>query len=325
MSRQRPYRLEPVKAGLVARGRASISVSLLDLCCLLAMSALCGCAAQPQRSLPAPAAGSSYTVTDSQGNRLALTARPQRIVSLTPAVTEILYSIGSGDSILSDTPSCDFPPEAKRKPHIDPLTGSLESVLMVHPDLVIGQAHLTDRMIGLCRKAGLPTLVIDAPDFARTYASIRLIGQTVGQGPSADAVAHKLQGQIMTIRKTMQAVKQRPRVLMLYSTNPIYTTGPGSFIDEGIDVAGGTNIVNKPLPGDVISSEQVLLRQPEVIVCGAEEQAKIQQLPGWAAGVPAVRARRYFHPDAALERPCPRVADALKRLARFLHPEVSLQ
>lgn len=288
-----------------------------------------GCKSTPREANgPAPVgiAGFPVTLTDSRGKTLTLNAPPQRIVSLAPSNTEILFDLGAGDRIAADTTACDYPPEAKLKPHIGGYPIDVERVEAKSPDLVVAVESVNAQPVAALEKAGVPVLTVDAKTVAQTYDAILLLGKATGTEARAEQIVRDMKARIEAVRQKTAPVANRPKVLIAYGDNPIYTTGPGSFIDDVITVAGGQNIasVPPPLKNDVITPEQVLARQPDVIICSPDLQQKLKLLPGWTQGVPAVRNNRFFmsSPPGILERPGPRLADGAEQLARYLHPEL---
>src|SRR5579871_1831621 len=126
-------------------------------------------------------------LTDSRGKRLVLKFSPKRIVSLAPSNTEILFALGAGDRIAADTTACDYPPEAKNKPHIGGYPIDVEKVEAKSPDLVVALASLTQPVAAL-EKAGVPVLTVDAKTVDQTYQVILLLGQATGTQPRAEAI-----------------------------------------------------------------------------------------------------------------------------------------
>jgi iron complex transport system substrate-binding protein len=273
---------------------------------------------------PAPSAsGFPRTVTDMRGKSLTLSAPPKRIVSLAPSNTELLFALGLGDKVVGDTSACDWPKEAKDKPHVSGAGGQIdtEKVVALNPDLVVSIGAINPKANEALEKLKMPVLDINPKTVAETYDAIRLLGKATGQDAKADALVREMQTRIEAVRKKTLPTPTRPKVLILYGVNPIYTTGPGSFIDDVIQAAGGQNVMEEP--GSVLSPEKVVEREPDVIICDPALREKVKEMPGWADGVPAVRDNRFFETskDTTLVRPGPRLALAAEELARYLHPE----
>lgn len=273
---------------------------------------------------PQPAGGYPKTIVIERGNTLLLDKEPKRLVSLAPSYTEILFALGLGDRVVGVTSACDYPPEAKQKPTISGALGKIdmEKILAATPDLVLGVPGINQETLDALKKVGIPTLALDIKTVNDVSIAISLVGQATGTESNANALIATLANRFRALDTKMQAAKTRPKVLIMYGVSPIYTTGPGSFIDEAITKAGGKNIVAQKVDGNVISSEVALIRQPNVILCSVDLQVQVRRLPGWAKSVPAVRDNRFYSPGDALVRPGPRLADGVEQLARFLHPEL---
>lgn len=270
--------------------------------------------------------GYPCVLRDQTGFRLVLTACPRRIVSLAPSNTEIVYDLGAQSRIVAVTTADDYPPAVKRKPKVGPMmNASVETILAYHPDLVLAFGGLNDLEIGPLRQLHVPTLVVNPHNLAEVYASILLIGRAIGKEEAAHRLVRTMQSRLRHIERIVAHAKRRPKVLMIYQLNPIYTTGPNSFIDDAIECAGGRNAVLRLSAENTLSPEEVVLAQPDVIVCSPDLVPYVVRMPGWKESVPAVRYRRFFpddSPEGTLVRPTPRLVDGIERLARFLHPEL---
>ncbi len=264
------------------------------------------------------------TVMDGRGKSITIKALPAHIVSLAPSVTEILYALKRGDQLAADTPSCDYPAEAKLKSHVDPLKGDREKIEVYNPDLILAVDKIdSPKLIAALENDGFPVVVMKAETLQETYDGIKLMGQVTGQVTEAARIAQDMQTRIAKVEKTVGAAPNKPGVLLMYSDNPIYTTGANSYLTEIIHSAGGTNIVTEPLPSEVIAPEKVVERQPDVIICSKMLIPKVKTLPGWNV-VPAVAQNRFFQTgtESSLVRPGPRLGQAAEELARYLHPEL---
>jgi len=269
-------------------------------------------------------AGWPRTLTDDTGAQISLGAPPKRIVSLAPSNTEILFALGAGDRVVADTESCDYPAEARNRTHVGGLSaGDMERIQVALPDLVVAVGSINQKLIRALRSAHIPTLVVQPHTTNEVLASIRLIGRASGTDARAEQVAAETKARIDLVRAKTSKTTFRPRALIVYGAKPIYTSPPDSFIHDLIGVAGGTDIVQTPLPQNIISSAVVVERAPEVILCSQSLSGQLKSLPGWAA-VPAVKNNRFFstHGDAELTRPGPRIAAAAEQLSEYFHPEL---
>lgn len=279
-----------------------------------------------QTAPPQATPGFPRTLTDARGQKLTLQAPPQRILSLIPSDTEVLYALGASERVVAVTAADDYPPEVKQKPSVaNVYTAEVEPILAQKPDLVLAIESLNQKPIAALEALHVPVFVIDPKNVTETYAAIRLLGQVVGMEAKAEQVVTEMQARMTAIQSIVSKATHRPKVLIMYGTDPIYTTGPNTFINELITQAGGQNIVDTPIANNIISAEEVALRQPEVILCGKTLTEKVRNMPGWAQSVPAVKNSRLYAeepPDGTLIRPTPRLVKGVEALARYLHPEL---
>jgi iron complex transport system substrate-binding protein len=262
-------------------------------------------------------------LTDSAGRVVSLSTAPQRIVSLAPSCTELLYDLGLGNRLVADTAVDDYPAEATKKPHVGGYSDmSVERILAQKPDLIVADNAINRQIIAQLETVHVPMLVLEAHTVPQVYDTIRILGRATGQNSEAERSISRMKSRLDTVRKTVSNAISRPSVVVIYGTDPIYTTGPGSFLDDLIRIAGGKNIVAQP--ASQISSEEVVMAQPDVILCDPSIKDKIAAMPGWKEHVPAVMHSTYFIPseNATISRGVPRLAEAAEELAHFLHPEL---
>lgn len=300
----------------------SLLVSLF--CFILVMLAGCRIAAPPPAFPPPGTTLNGISMVDARNKTVILQHPPQRIVSLTPSNTEVLFAIGVGSRVVAGTTSDMYPVEATKIPHIDIMQANdLEKIESYKPDLVIGILHLNQKPLDALNSVNIPTLALYPRTVDETYSSIRLLGRATGAEAKAELVVKEMMSRIDAVRQKTAQAKNRPRVLIIHSANPIYTSPPDSFIHDLIQAAGGEDVIQNALPGDVLSPERGVELAPDVIICGASSRSQIKQIPGWNI-IPAVRNDRFFTPSnsAILVQPIPRLAQGVEELARFLHPEL---
>ncbi len=302
--------------------------SLLLIATGLVIAVGSGCQTPPAGPSAVPVAtptpGWPRTLKDDTGATLILSSPPKRIVSLAPSNTEILFAIGAGDRVVADTESCDYPREAKLRPHVGGISaGDMERIQVALPDLVVCVGSINQRLITALRAAHIPTLAVQPRTTDDVFATMRLLGQATGQEDAAERLATDTKARIDRVRAVTARAANRPKTLIVYSSNPIYTSPPDSFIHDLIGVAGGEDIVKTPLSQNIVSPAVVIERAPEAIVCSPALSERLKALPGWSV-VPAVKNNRFFATTgtAELTRPGPRLAEAVEQLARYLHPEL---
>jgi iron complex transport system substrate-binding protein len=261
------------------------------------------------------------------GRRVRIPARAARIVSLAPSITETVFVLGAGERLVGVTDYCDYPPEAARKPRVGGIsTPSFEAILALRPDLVLAtsesnRAEHVERLTAL----GLPVYVIRPLDFETVLDSIERIGGVLGRTAEARARVDSMRRDADAIAHAVGGVP-RPRVLYVVWPNPLIAPGRGTLITELLQRAGGESVTGaEPLPYPRLSLETVVERRPDRIIVGRHGQGSVEDLlRGWErlGAVAAVREGRVYAVDGDLvHRPGPRMIEALRSLARVIHPE----
>ena len=261
---------------------------------------------------------------DDYGHTVRLAATPRRIVSLNPATTELLFALGAGDRVVGRTQYDLWPDSAQLVPSVGAgMQPNLEAVLGRQPDLVVMYASGSDRgAADRLTAAGVATAAFRMDriaDFARVTI---LLGRLVGDTIRARAVVDSVTGTLDRVRHATQSLP-RPSVFLHAWEKPLMTLGGGSFVSELVTVAGGRNIYDSlPAPSPVVTLEDVLHRNPDIILVSPIERASMLQSDRWRA-LPAVRSGRVLAYDTNLvARPSVKLGEAAVSLARLFHPGV---
>ena len=282
---------------------------------------------------PAPtavAAAFPVTLTDDEGTAVTIPSKPQKIVSLTPASTEILFAIGAGPSVVATTNFDDYPPEAVPLPDVATYTSvDAEKIVGLGTDLVIagGNNFNPPASITKLRSLGIPVLVTYAKDVAGVLADISLVGKAAGQSAAADELATSMGAQFDAIR-AVTSTATHPKVFYeLDATSKIYTTTDASFLQEMIQIAGGDPITTGSTTNSEIALEKLIAANPEVIVLGdaayGVTAAQVKARPGWNT-IQAVQTGSIVGVnDIIVSRPGPRLVLGLLDLLRAIHPEIA--
>lgn len=270
------------------------------------LTAILACARPPASPVPAVAA-------------------PQRIVSLSPALTEILFAVDAGDRVVGVTQFCDFPPAAKTKPKVGGYVNpSVESVLALKPDLVVVSPGPGNRDSALAmQRAGLRLEIVPAETLEESLAAIEGVARIVGAEVTGRELAASIRARLDAVAKRVLAMP-RVKTLFCLQTDPIIAAGRGTLPSQLLELAGGSNVVAaQRYPR--LDVEAVTAAMPELIlqarmdVANGAAHAEDAFWKRWPA-IPAVaHGRVVVLPDDVALRPGPRVADAVEELAGILH------
>lgn len=265
----------------------------------------------------------------------AQTAPPvRRIVSLVPALTEMLFAIGAGPLVAGVSSFDEFPPEVGKLPRVGALIDpDTERILTLRPDMVIvyGSQTAQERQF---QRAGIRTFSYRHGGIPVILGTIKDLGVATGHEPAAARLVADLEARLDAVRRRV-AGRPRPKVLLVFERQPgtlreIYASGGAGFLNEMLDAAGGRNVFDDVKRESVQpSSETLLSRAPDVIIevraRGLLEDVEAARERGvWStlASIPAVRNNRvHVLVGQYLVVPGPRLAEATETLARTLHPE----
>jgi cobalamin transport system substrate-binding protein len=271
---------------------------------------------------------SARQVTDQTGRSVEIPERPERLVSLAPSITETLFALGLGDKVVGDTDYCEYPPEARLKPHIGPiLNPNLERIVAIKPDLVLGsrEANRIETAAQL-ERLGIPVYGVTAQTVDETLSSIEDLGRVLNCEAEARRLVRELRERIESVERRI-ANRPKPKVLFVVWYRPLTTAGPRSFVADVVRRAGGVSI-SEDLSGEWprMSLEEALRRDPDVILFPHAESfapsvEDLTTLPGWK-DLRAVKDHRLYFVSDSIIRPSPRLVDALEEVAGFLHPDL---
>jgi len=273
---------------------------------------------------PAARAAASDVVRDHFGDSVVPPARVMRIVSLTPATTEILFALGAGDRLVGRDQYSHWPDAAERVPDLGPgLRPNVEAVLAARPDLVLLYASEDNRGAAQrLRQAGIVTAAYKVDRIQQFDSLTRQLGRLVGDSARGARVAD-------TVKHTLDSVRALTRdaarvsVVMPTWDRPLIVIGGGSFMSELVDIAGGRNVYDTSrTPSPTVTFEDVVRRNPDAVLVGPERAAIVRTSAAWR-GLGAVRRGRVLVLDTALTlRPAVRLGEGAVSLARLLHPEL---
>lgn len=251
----------------------------------------------------------------------------QRIVSLAPNITEIIFFLGEQARLVGVTDNCDFPAEAKKLPKTGTFGGtSVERVVSLKPDLILSTDYKSHPSYQKMKSLGLNINDFETHSFTDAINLVQRIGDMLGVHDKAAAKTAELMRRVEEIRKRHASEKHRARIYVELWYSPVTTSGRGSFVSDMVNVLGAANVfddIDKPYPQ--VSAESVIRRNPEIIFIGYMLQARnkdtyIKERTGWN-GIDAVRTGRVYsdiNPDLYL-RPGPRLVDGLEEMEKRIY------
>lgn len=285
---------------------------------LLLILASCAIVVQP------PDAGPPEPVIDDLGRSVVIEGIPQRIVSLSPANTEILFALGLGARVVGVTEYCDYPPEALDKETVGEFyPPDIEKIVALQPDLILATDIHRHDVIPALEERDFTVFALAPQTLDEVLQSIETLGAITGQREQASGLVGGMQSKIDQIQGLTGELENRPRVLYVTWHDPLWTVGNNTWIDDLIEIAGGVNIFAQDFEsGTVVEIEAVIARNPEVIIASmwsfdwATNETLLEDTDASNNG------RVHQVDDNLVQRPTPRLMSALAWFAHFIHPEI---
>lgn len=258
-------------------------------------------------------------VRDGSGT-LFETKRYQRIVSLAPNTTEILFALGVGDRVVGVTTNCNYPPEATTKEKIGDYNLNYEKIVALRPDLAVGSLGFTEAARPPLERAGIPYYAVSHASFGELLESVWALSVLLGAEDAADRIVAEFNA---AVQRAAERIPQGKRlsVFWIQWNQPLSTVGPGNFHHDLIEYAGGRNVASDlGVPYGPFSEELLVERAPEVLLVPSPEVGE------WARKrfpyLPAVeKGRVYVFSGDESARPGPRLVSALDALSQRLYPK----
>jgi iron complex transport system substrate-binding protein len=277
-------------------------------------------------------APATLTFTDGLGREITLDGPAQRIISMAPSNTEILFAIGAGDQVIGRDQLSDYPEEAKNAADIGSTFEALNTELIVslEPDLVLAAEINTAEQVNQLEDLGLTVYYLKNPlTLEEMYGNIETVAQLTGHEAEAAALVESLRARVAAVDEKIAPISSRPSVFYeLDATDPAkpFTAGKGTFITQLIERAGGYNIASDLEDYPQMSLEQVVAADPAFIILGDARYGispeSVAQRPGWENLTAVKNGNVLPFNDDLVSRPGPRLVDALEELAKLLRPEL---
>jgi len=282
------------------------------------------------------------SLVDDHGYVTSLSAYPNKIVSLAPSCTEILFALDLGDKVVAVTDYDNYPYNFTAWVKAGNMTSvgafdkpNIEVIASLAPDLILATAGVQGESIDALRNLGYKVLVLDPANISGVFKNIELVGKATGKNAEASSLVNNLSNRIEAVVNKVANAASKPKVYyeVWYDPTSLWSAGAKAWQNELIEKAGGVNIfADQPMDYFQSSAEAVIDRNPDAIVLPAAGMgsgppfwgsiADVKARPGWNS-ISAVQNDRLYQMDSdILSRAGPRVADAVEALARFFYPEL---
>lgn len=306
--------------------RAPLGAILLLLAALAAFATGCATpAAEPVEPAAEASASTSYplTITDDASRTVTIEAEPQRIVSLAPANTEMLFAVGAGDRVVGVTSYDDYPAEVADIAKVGDFAGpNIEAVAGADPDLILATTGVQADVITQLEELGATVIAIDPQSLDGVYEDISEVAAAVNEVAAGEDVVAQMKLEADEIAAAVAGTDTVSAFIEI-AQNPLFTAGSGTLLDELVTLAGGENVVKESgwVP---YSPEQVVKSDPTVYLAtkgSMSDPAELEKRPGFADLSAVKNGRVYVLDDNLVSRPGPRLILGLRQIAEAIHPE----
>jgi iron complex transport system substrate-binding protein len=287
----------------------------------------------PEPTATSASAAEPITLVDGLKREVKLDKPAQRIISIAPSNTEILFALGAGSQIVGRDDLSDYPDDAKKIANVGSVFGKIntEAIVALKPDLVLMAEVSPPEQVKTLEDLGLTVFWLANPaDFDGLYQNLETVGTLTGHTAEAQKLVESIKARYQAVTEKVATSSKKPTVFYeLDATDPTkpYTPGPGTFIDALINLAGGFNIGQalKDQYGQ-FSSEELVKQNPAIILLGDGAYGitveSVKQRAGWSAIAAVKNNAIYTFDDNLVSRPGPRLIDGLEQLAKLIHPEL---
>lgn len=311
---------------------------LLSVVCAAGLAACGNSGPAPQAAVGEKApAGSEHggfplQVVDATGKTHVFNSAPQRIVSISPAETEILFALGLDERIVAVSDYDDYPPETASKERVGGIIDPNEEALIaVRPDLIVAGISLDPHVTERLRQLGLSVIQLKADHLEDVYHNIEVLGRITDRREEADRLLRDMRTAVRNVTETVQHLSDEEKKKVYVEISPGWTVGGGTYLDELLATAGGINVAGEADGWYMINEEVVIAADPDVILyarglvdydSGRPMEEIIRSRSGWDS-IRAVRDGRVIGIEENLmARPGPRLPLALQEIAGALYPEL---
>lgn len=265
------------------------------------------------------------TVKDASGKEVTFDKPPERIVSLSPSETEVLFALGLGDKIVGVDNYSNYPEEAKSKPKVGNLQGNAEAIIAANPDIVFAGLSLNKDSVQKLNELHMKLFTVEPKTLDQAMDRILLYGQITNTTAQAEKVVAEMKADIKKVTDAVKDLKPEQKKKVYIEFSPGWTVGSGEYMNDMITLAGGINVASDLQGWKQINEEQIIQQNPDVIFFSQEVkdlEKTIRGRSGWDQ-INAIKNNRVIPFDADLvSRPGPRVTKGLIELAKGIYPDL---
>lgn len=282
--------------------------------------------------------GFPLTIVDALGRDIWVKARPQKVISLAPSLTQTIFALGAFDRLVGRTRFCLWPPEAQKVKSIGGLAvPEIESMVVLAPDLVLATTLTSIEVVQQIEALGMPIATFKQEGIKGTFSDMQVIGRLIGVASKANVEIQALEKIRRDLLEKVSVIDKRPRTLLLYGMKGLYSAKVGTFPSDMIELAGGDNVVKTTVSDwPQLSMESIIEWNPEVILVtlhinGKEAKLIDNKIANWEEDIrwktisAVMNHRVYFLDDTLMSIPGPMMVKTAETMAKVLHPELFLQ
>lgn len=265
------------------------------------------------------------TVKDASGKEVTFQKAPERIVSLSPSETEVLFALGLGSKIVGVTEYCDYPEEAKSKPKVGNLQGNPEAIIAANPDIVFAGLSLNKKTVEKLSELKMNLFTVEPKTVDQVMERILLYGKITDTQEQAEKVVAQMKAEKQKVVDAVKGLKEDRKKKVYIEFSPGWTVGKGEFMDDLITLAGGINVASDVQGWKQISEEKIIQSNPDVILYAKavkDLEKTIRGRAGWDK-INAMKTGAVVGlDDNLLSRPGPRVTQGLLEIAKAIYPDL---
>ncbi len=286
-------------------------------------------AAQAEKGRAGAAAPAFREVTDEADRKVRLPLEVRRIVSLAPNLTETVYALGADERLVGVTDYCDYPPEAQKKAKVGgAVTPSIEHIVALKPDLVLAQANGMNRRetVEALENLGLAVYVTNSRTVQGVLESTQHVAEAIGAVERAEILLADLRARLAEVQRRLEG-RPPKRVVFVVWHEPLISVGRQTFLADALRAGGAESVIETSQDWPQVNLEELLKLQPEFLVFASSHSETVTRTVdslrgerGWRA-LEAIQKNRVAVISDAVNRPGPRLVEAIEQLARQLHPE----